>query len=96
MIEWRPERAGDAVEGVVTAVGHTTSLHTSDPIPVVHLRTGTGEQVAVNCFASGLRAEVSRVHPRIGDRFAVRYDGKRVSVNARKVFHEFRCSVEAA
>lgn len=92
---WQPEEGG-GVEGVVVSRSVTKSDFTTEPIPVVVLRTDAGELWRVVGFQSVLRREIEDADPRIGDRFAAKYFGKRDNKKGTASYHHYKVACRRA
>lgn len=86
---WRWENAGDGIEGVIVAINTRVIENHPDGYPIITVRDARGEEHAIHGMATVLKNEINERHPRIGDEFAVIFDGQRTSGAGRK-FNAFR------
>ncbi|RTL65869.1 MAG: hypothetical protein EKK42_20195 [Pseudonocardiaceae bacterium] len=89
VVAFRPERAGESVEGVVTYIGVTDSEYTTDEIPVITLKTDDDVLRGIRGYHKNLREDIAKVDLRIGDRLAVRYDGKKPTKDGKRSYHAY-------
>jgi len=90
---WRWEQPGDGVEGIVVAVSSRVHDNHPDGYPIVTIRQADGTDIAVHCMATVLKNEVTDKRPRVGDEFAVVFDGQKTSGGGRK-YNAFRIAMQ--
>lgn len=95
---WKPDTAGDGVEGVVTEISHRESdFQAGVMVPFVTLLTDKGDKVSVAGFRTVLRKEIEQEKPSIGDRMAAVYMGTeklKTGKFAGKDVHVYRVVVD--
>lgn len=96
VIAFKPDTAGEGVEGVVLSRDITSSEYTTDDIPVILLTTDEGVVRSVRGYHSVLRNEINRADPKTGDRIAVKYLGKKPTKDGKKSFHAYKVAVKRA
>jgi hypothetical protein len=69
---WKP-KSGDVLVGQVVDLDEGFSRHGSYPVVVVEQR---GRRVAWHAMPTVAKSELSKAAPEVGDRVAIRYDGK--------------------
>lgn len=85
---WRPVE-GQGVEGVVMSVDSRVTEMSPDGYPIVTLMQPSGQPVAVHGIHSVLRDEMLKANLRVGDQFAVIFDGQRQGASGRS-FYKYR------
>lgn len=88
ILAFRPERAGESVEGVVVALDVTTSEYTTDDIPVITLESD-GVLRGVRGYHTTLRNDLAKLNLKVGDTLAIRYDGKKATKDGKRSFHSY-------
>lgn len=92
---WRPaihEFIQGHVSSLAERAGYDEKLY-----PIVVVRTDAGNEVAVHAFHSVLRAKLAEVEPSVGDRIAIRYDGKVQSRTPGHLpYHAYQVVIERA
>ena len=96
VVAYRPENAGEAVEGVVVAIDVTTSEYTTDPIPVITLKTAEGIFRGIRGYHTTLRNDLKKLDLRTGDTLAVMYEGKKKTKDGKRSFHAYKVRKSAA
>jgi hypothetical protein len=91
---WRPA-IHEIAQGVVAELGERLG-YDDKPYPIVVIRKGSGEEVALHAFHYVLRSKLAEEKPAIGDRIAVRYDGKVKSKTGGKAYHSYSVVRERA
>ena len=87
---WRPQQAGEGVEGIVQKVNYRITENHPDPgYPIVTIRQADGSLLSVHGMTQVLKNELNDRHLRPGDELAVIYDGTKQSRSGRN-FHAFR------
>lgn len=86
---WRPENAGDGLEGVVVSVDRRSHDNHPDGYPIITVRTANGEDYSIHGMSFVLKEELTKRGLRPGDELAVIYDGKKTS-NSGRQFHSYR------
>lgn len=94
IIAFKPERAGESVEGVVVALDITSSEYTSDDIPVITLKDDAGVFRGVRAYHTVLRNELAKHDVAKGDRIAIKYKGKVPTKNGKGSYHSYVIAVE--
>lgn len=93
---WIPE-PGDGVEGtVIERYDSPDQFHEGELVPTVVVRTDDDEYWSITGFRAGLRSEILKNDPEIGDRFAAKYVGAVPIKNGKykgKDFHKYRTAV---
>lgn len=90
VVAYRPERAGEGVEGVVTSIDYTTSEYTTDNIPVITLRQDDGVFRGVRGYHTTLRNDLDKLDLIVGDRLAISYEGKKQTKDGKRTFHSYK------
>lgn len=90
VVAYRPERAGEGVEGVITEIGSTVSEYTTDPIPVITLRQEDGVFRGIRGYHTTLRNDLEKLNLQVGDRLAVVYEGKKATKDGKRSFHAYK------
>lgn len=93
---WKPQNAGEGVQGKVTGTSTVSSEYTSEPIPVVEVVDGNGEAWSIRGYASVLRNEINKANPQPGDTFAVKYFGKKETKNGQGSYHHYMVAIRKA
>ena len=86
---WRWENAGDGIEGVVVSTGSRVNDNHPEGYPIVTVRQPNGEDLAIHGLTTVLKNEINEKNVRVGDTFAVIYDGKKSGGSGRQ-YHAFR------
>lgn len=93
---WIPE-PGDGVEGtVIERYDSPDQFHEGELVPTVVVRTDDDEYWSITGYRAGLRSEILKNDPEIGDRFAAKYVGAVPIKNGKykgKDFHKYRTAV---
>lgn len=89
VIAFRPERAGESVEGEIVALDVTGSEYTTDDIPVITLKDSEGNFRGVRGYHTTLRRDLEKLNIQVGDRLAIRYDGKKQTKDGKRSFHAY-------
>lgn len=84
---WRPD-PGDKLSGEVVGIGERAGEYGS--YPIVTLRRDDGEELALHAFHSVLASELAALRPKLGDRLAVRYDGKKQTRTGTGSYHGYK------
>ena len=93
VVPFRPEDAGEGVEGRVISIDVTSSEYTTDDIPVINIETPDGVVRQIRGYHSVLRNEIERAAPKVGDTLAVKYNGKKPTKDGKKSFHSYGVKV---
>lgn len=96
VVSFRPEKAGESVEGTVTAITTTTSEYTSDDIPVIRVKTDEGVIREVRGYHSVLRSRLAERGVAAGDKLGVRYEGQKATKDGKRFFHNYTVVVVKA
>lgn len=83
---WRPD-PGDRVVGEV--VGITERQGEYEPYPIVTVRRDDGKEFAIHAFHTVLAGELARLQPKLGDRIAVKYTGRKEGRSGTS-YHAYR------
>lgn len=89
VIAFRPERAGESVEGVIVALDVTGSEYTTDDIPVITLKDSDGNLRGVRGYHTTLRRDLEKLNIQVGDQLAIRYEGKKATKDGKRSFHSY-------
>lgn len=89
VIAFKPERAGESVEGEVVALDVTGSEYTEDEIPVITLKDADGVFRGVRGYHSVLRARLADLNLKVGDSLAIRYEGKKQNRKGTGSYHNY-------
>lgn len=90
VVAFKPERAGESVEGVIVAQDVTSSEYTSDAIPVITLKQADGVYRGLRGYATVLRNELAKLDLEVGDTLAVLYEGKKDTKDQKRSFHSYK------
>lgn len=90
VVAYRPESAGEGVEGVVVALDVTSSEYTTDEIPVITLKTDEGVYRGIRGYHTTLRRELDKLALQVGDRLAVVYEGRKKTKDGKRSFHAYK------
>lgn len=96
VVAYRPENAGEAVEGVVVALDVTTSEYTTESIPVITLKTAEGIYRGIRGYHTTLRNDLRKLEVQVGDTLAVLYEGKKPTKDGKRSFHSYKVRKSAA
>jgi len=91
---WRPA-IHEVVQGVVIELSERLGYDDKPyPIVVLNKKDGSGE-VALHAFHTVLRAKLAANEPAVGDRLAVRYEGKiKAKTQGHPAYHGYSVVVE--
>lgn len=89
VIAYKPERAGESVEGEIVALDVTGSEYTTDDIPVITLKDADGNFRGVRGYHTTLRRDLEKLNIQVGDLLAIRYDGKKQTKDGKRSFHAY-------
>jgi len=65
--------------------------------PIIVVRKDDGDEIAVHAFHAVLRAKLAENKPAIGDRIAIRYEGKiKAKTEGHPAYHGYSVVVESA
>lgn len=84
---WRPD-PGDKIAGEVVAIGERQGQY--DPYVVVTLRRDDGEEFAIHAFHQVLGAQLAALRPQLGDKLALKYQGKKQNQAGTGSYHAYR------
>lgn len=90
VVAFRPERAGESVEGVVVSIDSTTSEYGSYLVPVITLKDADGIYRGIRGYQTVLRNELEKLDLQVGDTLAVLYEGKKPTKDNKRTFHSFK------
>ena len=85
--DWKPEKAGDRVLGIVVELTEVDGQHSR--FPVVTLDVGDA-LARVACGRSVLESEIRSRDIREGDQLGIIYEGEKLTVNGAKTYHSYR------
>ena len=80
---WRPS-PGEKLVGTVTELSERDGSY--GQYPIVTLRKGDGEELAVHAFHEVLQSELARIAPKHGDEVGIKYEGK----DPARGYHRYR------
>lgn len=89
VVAYRPERAGEGVEGVIVALDVTGSEYTTDEIPVITLKQDDGVFRGIRGYHSTLRRDLNDLELKVGDRLAIVYGGKKQTRDGKRTYHAY-------
>lgn len=89
VLAYKPDRAGEAVEGTIVALDVTSSEYTTDDIPVITLRQDDGILRSVRGYHTTLRRDLEKLGLQVGDYLGIRYDGKKQTKDGKRSFHAY-------
>jgi hypothetical protein len=85
---WRPA-IHESVEGTIIEIADRAG-YDDKPYPIIVLRKDSGDEVALHAFHTVLRSKLVELEPTVGDRLAVRYEGRIKSKTAgHKPYHGY-------
>ncbi len=88
---WRPE-PGDKLIGEVVELSQRDGEFGS--YPIITIKQGNGEELALHAFHTVAQNELARVRPQVGETAAIKYIGKRTAQDGRTTFHAYRVAVD--
>ena len=91
---WRPA-IHEIAQGCVIELSERLG-YDDKPYPIVVIRKDSGDEVALHGFHYVLRSKFEEEKPAVGDRIAVRYDGKVKSKTGGKAYHSYSVVLERA
>ena len=90
---WRPA-IHESVQGTIIELAERAG-YDDKPYPIVVLRKDSGDEVALHAFHTVLRSKLAEVEAAVGDRLAVRYEGRIKSKTAgHKPYHGYSVALE--
>jgi hypothetical protein len=90
---WRPA-IHESVQGTIIELAERAG-YDDKPYPIVVLRKDSGDEVALHAFHTVLRSKLAESEPAVGDRLAVRYEGRIKSKTAgHKPYHGYSVVLE--
>lgn len=96
---WNPVKDEDAprgIQGKVLSLGSVRSTHPPYPdCPIVTIEASDGAKWRVTGYQSVLRKEIEEKDVRVGDLFAVKYFGKKMTAKGDGEYHHFKVATRA-
>jgi len=90
---WRPA-IHEVIQGNIIELSERAG-YDEELYPIVVIRTDTDEERAVHAFHFVLRSKLAELEPVVGDRIAIRYDGKIQSKTpGHKPYHGYQVVLE--
>lgn len=89
VLAYKPERAGESVEGTIVSLDVTSSEYTTDDIPVIIVRQDDGVLRSVRGYHTTLRRDLEKLGLQVGDYLGIRYDGKKQTKDGKRSFHAY-------
>ena len=89
VVAYKPERAGESVEGEIVSLDVTSSEFTDEAIPVIVLKQDDAVYRSVRGYHSVLRARLTEAVPRVGDRLAIKYEGRKQNRKGTGSYHNY-------
>jgi len=90
---WRPA-IHEVVQGTVIELSERLGFD-DVAYPIIVVRKDAGDEVALHAFHTVLRAKLAEAKPVVGDRIAVRFEGKiKAKTEGHKPYHGYSLVVE--
>jgi hypothetical protein len=90
---WRPD-PGDKLVGEIVELGARAGYN-DELYPIVTVRQDDGVELAFHAFHTVARNELAKLHPQVGQRLAVRYEGEKQGADGRSKYHHYRIATDA-
>jgi len=90
---WRPA-IHEVLQGIVTGLSSRNGYNDVE-YPIVIVQTADGNEVAIHGFHAVLRSQLAENNPAVGDRIALRYEGRiRAKAEGHDPYHGYSFAIE--